>query len=148
MGSLNSPRDFGLYVHNFTGQMYQDVKLAHGEETTLLYRFMPDASLYALDFTVALTAFYTIGAIEAADVLQPDRVDRHGRRGVRPAGAEHLPHAPGRPGRAPVPGVPRGGQGGAHQGGPRGRPEEGGAGHRPGRLRGVAQGHEPAGQEV
>tara|TARA_B100000609_G_C17072092_1_gene359657 strand:- start:66 stop:725 length:660 start_codon:yes stop_codon:yes gene_type:complete len=69
MGSLNSPRDFGIYVHNFTGQMYQDVKLAHGEETTLLYRFMPDASLYALDFTVALTAFYTIGDIEAADTF-------------------------------------------------------------------------------
>ena len=69
MGSLNSPRDFGIYVHNFTGQMYEGVKLAHGEETTLQYRFMPDASLYALDFTVALTAFYSVGDIDAADTF-------------------------------------------------------------------------------
>ena len=69
MGSLNSPRDFGIYVHNFTGQMYDDIQLASGEETTILYRFMPDASLYALDFTVALTAFYKVGEIAAADTF-------------------------------------------------------------------------------
>ena len=69
MGSLNSPRDFGIYVHNFTGQMYEGISLAPGEETTILYRFMPDAELYALDFTVALTAFYKLGEIEAADTF-------------------------------------------------------------------------------
>lgn len=59
MGSLNHPTEFGVYVANFSQQIYNSVTIPPGQECSFTYNFYsPGALQVDYPYQMALTVFY------------------------------------------------------------------------------------------
>lgn len=59
MGSLNHPSDFGMYVANFSQQLYNSITIPPGQECSFSYNFYsPSALQVDFPYQMALTIFY------------------------------------------------------------------------------------------